>query len=60
MRVSLKLDENDIRTILAHHINELYHTSVLPNDLEIQVKSKQNYHSEWETADIRIEQEIKQ
>lgn len=58
MRIAIKLDENDIRQILAEYINRKYNTILKKEQLIIQVKSKQNYKSEWETADIRLEQEI--
>lgn len=58
MKVAIKLDENDIREILASYINRTYSTAILPKDLKIEVKSKQNYRSVWEQADIRLEQDI--
>jgi hypothetical protein len=58
MKVSIKLDENDIRSILANYINNNYGTAIAADSLRIEVKSKQNYRSEWEHASIRLEQEL--
>jgi len=58
MKISVELDEFDIRRILTNYINNEYGTNISPDKLYIEVKSKQNYKSEWEIATIRIKQEI--
>lgn len=60
MKISIKLNEDDIRQILSDYLYNKYQITALAKDLEIQVKSKQNYRSEWETANIRLEQELSQ
>lgn len=54
MKINVELTEGDIREILAEYVNDRYSLSLKPEELHIQVKSKQNYRSEWEYADIRL------
>lgn len=58
MKITVELDEENIRAIVADWINEKYGMHLEGNQLHIEVKSKQNYRSEWEIAHIRIKQEI--
>jgi len=58
MRVTVKMTEDDIRQIIANHISYKWDLNVKPTDLQIQLELKQNYRSEWEIADIRLEQEL--
>ena len=58
MKISVELTEENIRAILAEWINEKFYLSLSGSDLHIEVKSKQNYKSEWELAHIRVKQEI--
>ena len=58
MKVKIELSEENIRHILADYLNEKYHVDIAAKDLHILVKSKQNYRSEWEKADIKIDQEL--
>lgn len=55
MKLTVELDENEIRKILTDHINNKFGTTFEPHLLPIEVKSKQNYRSEWETANIRVQ-----
>lgn len=58
MKLRVELNEQDIRDILATYINTEYGTNFTWQELPIQVKSKQNYRSNWEEAEIKIEVEI--
>ncbi len=58
MKISVQLTESDIREILAAIVSNNYGTEIKPEELHIQVKSKQNYKSEWEIADIRLDVNI--
>jgi hypothetical protein len=58
MKLTVVLDEQDIRDILATYINKEYGTNFTWQDLPIYVKSKQNYKSDWEQAEIKIEAEV--
>jgi hypothetical protein len=54
MKLTVELQEEEIRKILADYINEKFAVDFLPKEIPIEVKSKQNYRSVWEIADIRI------
>jgi hypothetical protein len=54
MKISIELNELEIRKILVNHLNNEFNLNINPESLPIQVKSKQNYKSEWEEANIRI------
>lgn len=58
MKFTVELSEEEIRAILCNFINNRFLTNIKPDQLNIEVKSKQNYKSEWEVAAIRIKQEI--
>ena len=58
MKISLELNETEIRQIIANHLNDEFSLNLSSTDLHIEVKSKQNFKSEWEIADIRLKQEI--
>lgn len=55
MRVHVAMDETEIRTAIAEYIFREYGIMMKPGELEIQVKSKQNYKAEWERAAIRVD-----
>ena len=58
MKFHLTLTEHDIRKILSDHIATEYGVRLDPTLLHIEVKSKQNYRSEWEHANIRLDVEV--
>jgi hypothetical protein len=47
------LTEEDLRKIIAKHIRDTVNVSLSPDSVNIQAKPKQNYRSEWETAEFR-------
>jgi hypothetical protein len=57
VKLKIEISEEDIRSILAKHINEKLHINAhewLDKDhVVIEVKSKQNWKSEWEKAAFR-------
>lgn len=55
MKLIAQLNENEIRSILAKYISEQFGIDVAAEDIPILVKSKQNYRSEWEEAQIKID-----
>jgi hypothetical protein len=55
MKISVHLTEEDIRRIISTYIVENFGVNIPPDKLDIEVKSKQNYKSEWESAAIRLE-----
>lgn len=55
MQVSVSLDEKEIRRAIADYVEKQTRVSIQPGDVKVEVKSKQNYRSEWEVAAIRCE-----
>jgi len=54
MKISISIDELELRKLVHSHLQEkLGDVALSPNDIEIEVKSKQNYKSEWEVAAFR-------
>lgn len=53
-QVKIEMAESEIRAALAAYVERHYGASVDPRELHVEVKSKQNYRSEWEKADIRV------
>ena len=55
MKLAVFLDEDTIREIVTEYINEKFGIGLVPSDLPITVKSKNNYkEQEWEPGKIRI------
>jgi hypothetical protein len=54
MKFRIELTEKDVRRIVAEYIQEMTGNNVVnPEYIKIEVKSKQNYKSEWEIAAFR-------
>jgi hypothetical protein len=53
--VNCTLSETEIREAIRDYIAKSTGVSIFPADVRIQVKSKQNYKSEWEEAAFRAE-----
>lgn len=54
MKVSIEIDEAAVRALIFKHVQEmLVGAELVPEDVKIEVKSKQNYQSEWEPAAFR-------
>ena len=54
MTVRIELSEVELRVLVKEHLaNKLGDIPLEDRDISIQVKSKQNYKSEWETAAFR-------
>jgi hypothetical protein len=59
MKIKIELDEKYLRQLVLDSIGRQLGDVVFnANDVEIQVKSKQNWKSEWEPADFRAVIEI--
>jgi hypothetical protein len=54
MKVAVELDRNEIKKAIAKYVSQLYSVDVETDLLVLEVKSKQNYRSEWEEADCRV------
>lgn len=55
MKVKIELNENDLKELIKKHIEDCMNETIDIKNIEIQVKSKQNYKSEWENANFRAE-----
>lgn len=55
MRMLVELSESDVKKLIVNAISATVGYQVPPGDVRILVKSKQNYKSEWEAADIKAE-----
>lgn len=53
MKVELEIGEKDLRELALEFIRERLHVNLDASDVVIEVKSKQNYRSEWESAAFR-------
>jgi len=53
MQVNVEMNEKDIRDAISDWIRKEVGVSIYPQQVKIQVKSKQNYKSEWEEAAFR-------
>lgn len=55
MQVSIMMVEDEIKDAIVAHIASHYGVTVSKQSLNILVKSKQNFKSEWETASIKVD-----
>jgi sulfur carrier protein ThiS len=54
MKIDITIDEKTMRALVARHLADvLGEIRFRPEDVVIEVKSKQNYRAEWETAEFR-------
>ena len=52
---TIEIDEKKLKELVKDYLQNICgdSISIMTSDIEIEVKSKQNYRSEWETADFR-------
>lgn len=54
IKLDIELDERELRALVLLHLREILGDIELKEDeITIEVKSKQNYKSEWEVAAFR-------
>ena len=59
MKIDIELNEADLKQLVVCFLSKQLGVANLDaNDIDIQVKSKQNYKSEWERADIRLKIQV--
>lgn len=59
MNLKIEISEKDLRELVRRHLEEkLGSLPLKPEGIRIEVKSKQNYRSEWEPAAFRATYEI--
>lgn len=52
-RVKVEIDEQALRRLVVRHLSEHTGLELADKDVRIEVKSRQNYRSEWEQASFR-------
>lgn len=53
MLIHIEIGEYDLKSLVYAHISKITGANITPDQVKIQVKSKQNYKSEWEEAAFR-------
>lgn len=54
MKIDIEIDEKKLRELVYRYLqDQLGSVDLDPKDVDIEVKSKQNYRSEWESAAFR-------
>lgn len=54
MHIKFLITETELKQLVVAHLGEkLGNITFAPENLKIEVKSKQNYKSEWEVAEFR-------
>lgn len=54
MDLNVELDEHDIKRIVKDYLEDKLSRDIDNIEIQFEVKSKQNYKSEWETAAFRV------
>jgi len=55
MRAKVTMTEDEVRLAIVEYIHSELAIRLKPTDIILYVKSKQNYKSEWEHANIKVE-----
>lgn len=55
--IKIEIDENKLKELVADYIESRTGQSIPIDKIKIEVKSKQNYKAEWETASFRASAE---
>lgn len=53
MQITVEISEMDVRKIIADFLANKFGREINQDHVFIQVKSKQNYKSEWENANFK-------
>lgn len=53
MTINIELTEADVKQLVLKHLSTLLEFELTDKDVKIEVKSRQNYKSEWEEAAFR-------
>lgn len=53
MTINVDINEQAVRELIADYLTEKTGQPCNPSKVKIEVKSKQNYKSEWEAANFR-------
>ena len=52
-KIEIEIDEADLRSLIKKYLEEKLNFVFKDEEIKIEVKSKQNYKSEWEVAQFR-------
>jgi len=52
-KIEIEIDEADLRSLIKKYLEEKLNFAFKDEEIKIEVKSKQNYKSEWEVAQFR-------
>lgn len=52
-KVEIELDEQILKELVLEYLSDKLNVSLTIDQISIEVKSKQNYRSEWESAAFR-------
>ncbi len=55
MKIRVEMDHKEIRRAIHDYIITKYGLSIKEESIEVLVKSAQNYKSEWEIAQMKID-----
>jgi hypothetical protein len=59
MKIHIEINEKELKDLVYQRISEILEGgAVAKSQIRIEVKSKQNYNSEWESADFRAVIEV--
>lgn len=53
IKINVEIDEKTLKDLVLDHFRTLMRVDLRPDQIKIEVKSKQNYRSEWEEASFR-------
>ncbi len=53
-KVQIELDEAKLTELVLDYLSRILQLDLVKSDIIIEVKSKQNYKSEWESAAFRV------
>ena len=53
MKVKIELTTEDLKELVLNHLIDVLPADADPKAVRIEVKSKQNYKSEWESGEFR-------
>lgn len=53
IKLNLEIDSNTLRQLVIQYLNTILNYDLELEDIRIEVKSKQNYKSDWEAAEFR-------
>jgi hypothetical protein len=51
--IKIEINEDTLRTLIIEYLSDKLSADITENDVEIQVRSQQNYRAEWERAEFR-------